>query len=180
MQLPANLKTIISSVLILLGAYGLLFLLSLVIWTFRDVRSRSRDVLVQILATLLVLVFNIPGLLLYFVLRPQETLTETYEHALGQEALLQDIEERYICPNCKRKVDADFAVCPFCQHELRKHCQNCARLLNLNWDLCPYCGQQQVAEIQVQETPIQETPVQETPTQETPVQGAGEGPAEAL
>ena len=170
LQLPANLKTIISSVLILLGAYGLLFLLSLVIWTFRDIRSRSRDVLVQILATLLVLVFNIPGLLLYFVLRPQETLTEAYEHALGQEALLQDIEERYICPNCKRKVDADFAVCPFCQHELRKHCQNCARLLNLNWDLCPYCGQQQAAETPAPETPVQETPVQETPVEVTPVQ----------
>jgi len=143
-QLPANLKTIISFVLMLLGAYGLLFLLSLVIWTFRDIRSRSRDVLVQILATLLVLVFNIPGLLLYFVLRPQETLTEAYEHALGQEALLQDIEDRYICPSCKRKVDGDFAVCPFCRNELRKPCQNCARLLNLNWDVCPYCGQQQV------------------------------------
>ena len=156
-SLPANLKTIISFVLILLGAYGLLFLLSLVIWTFRDIRSRSRDVLVQILCTLLVLVFNIPGLLLYFVLRPQETLSEAYEHALGQEALLQEIEDRYICPNCKRKVDADFAICPFCQHQLRKPCQNCARLLNLNWDLCPYCGQPQAIETTVPETPVQET-----------------------
>jgi RNA polymerase subunit RPABC4/transcription elongation factor Spt4 len=167
MQLPANLKTIISSVLILLGAYGLLFMFSLVIWTFRDIRSRSRDVLVQILATLLVLVFNIPGLLLYFVLRPQETLTEAYEHALGQEALLQDIEERYICPNCKRKVDADFAICPFCQHELRKHCQDCGRLLNLNWDLCPYCGHQQAEVTTAPETAVQEIPAQETPAQET-------------
>jgi RNA polymerase subunit RPABC4/transcription elongation factor Spt4 len=175
MQLPANLKTIISSVLILLGAYGLLFMFSLVIWTFRDIRSRSRDVLVQILATLLVLVFNIPGLLLYFVLRPQETLAEAYEHALGQEALLQDIEERYICPNCKRKVDADFAICPFCQHELRKHCQDCGRLLNLNWDLCPYCGHQQVEVTTAPETAEQEIPAQETPAQET-----GAGPAQAL
>ena len=175
MQLPANLKTIISSVLILLGAYGLLFMFSLVIWTARDIRSRSRDVLVQILATLLVLVFNIPGLLLYFVLRPQETLAEAYEHALGQEALLQDIEERYICPNCKRKVDADFAICPFCQHELRKPCSSCTRLLNLNWVLCPYCGQQQLVVSPVPETRAQEMPVQETPAQET-----GGGPAEAL
>jgi RNA polymerase subunit RPABC4/transcription elongation factor Spt4 len=175
MQLPANLKTIISSVLILLGAYGLLFMFSLVIWTFRDIRSRSRDVLMQILATLLVLVFNIPGLLLYFVLRPQETLTEAYEHALGQEALLQDIEERYICPNCKRKVDAEFAICPSCQHELRKHCPNCERLLNLNWDLCPYCGHQQV------EAPTApETAVPEIPAQETPVEESGAGPSEAL
>ncbi|MGC8788220.1 MAG: zinc ribbon domain-containing protein, partial [Anaerolineae bacterium] len=91
MVLPATVKTIISFVLILLGAYAVLFLISLVIWTFRDIRSRTRDILVQILATLLVIVFNIPGLLLYFVLRPRETLAEAYEHALGQEALLQDI-----------------------------------------------------------------------------------------
>lgn len=144
MQLPANITTIVSFVLMLLGAYGVLFLLSLVIWTFRDIRSRTRDVLVQILATLLVLVFNIPGLLLYFVLRPQQTLTEAYEHALSQEALLQDIEDRYVCPSCKRRAEADFAVCPHCRNELRKSCNHCGRLLNLNWDLCPYCGHEQV------------------------------------
>nr|MBC7244591.1 zinc ribbon domain-containing protein [Chloroflexota bacterium] len=143
MVLPATIKTIISFVLILLGAYAVLFLFSLIIWTFRDIRSRTRDVLVQILATLLVLVFNIPGLLLYFVLRPQETLTEAYEHALGQEALLQDIEERYICPSCKRKAEADFIICPYCHAELRKRCPNCERLMSLSWDICPYCGQQQ-------------------------------------
>lgn len=146
MQLPANVKTILSFVLMLLGAYGLLFLLSLVIWTFRDIHSRTRDVLLQILATLLVLVFNIPGLLLYFVLRPQESLTEAYEHALGQEALLQDIEERYVCPNCKRKVEEEFVVCPYCSVELRKRCADCERPLNFSWDVCPYCGQRQVAE----------------------------------
>ncbi|MGB9879438.1 MAG: zinc ribbon domain-containing protein [Anaerolineae bacterium] len=146
MVLPATVKTIISFVLILLGAYAVLFLISLVIWTFRDIRSRTRDILVQILATLLVIVFNIPGLLLYFVLRPRETLAEAYEHALGQEALLQDIEERYICPSCKRKADADFIVCPYCHNTLRKRCPNCGRLLSLNWDVCPYCGLQQSSE----------------------------------
>ncbi|MGQ9493692.1 MAG: zinc ribbon domain-containing protein [Anaerolineae bacterium] len=146
MVLPTTIKTIISFALVLLGAYIMLFLFSLIIWTIRDIRSRTRDVLVQILATLLVLVFNIPGLLLYFVLRPQETLTEAYEHALGQEALLQDIEERYICPNCKRKADADFIICPYCHAELRKRCPNCERLMSLNWDVCPYCGSQQSVE----------------------------------
>ncbi|MBC7233097.1 MAG: zinc ribbon domain-containing protein [Chloroflexi bacterium] len=146
MVLPATVKTIISFALMLIGAYAVLFLISLVIWTFRDIRSRTRDVLVQILATLLVVVFNIPGLLLYFVLRPRETLTEAYEHALGQEALLQDIEERYICPNCKRKADADFLICPYCHHGLRKRCPKCGRLLSLNWDICPYCGLQQGSE----------------------------------
>lgn len=140
MELPANIQTIIGFVLVLLGAYAALFLLALVIWTFRDIRSRTRDVLLQILATLLVLVFNVPGVILYFILRPQDTLDEAYEHALGQEALLQDIEERYICPSCRRKTEADFLVCPYCHTELRKRCPDCEDLMNLNWDVCPYCG----------------------------------------
>jgi len=143
MELPANIQTIIGSILALLGAYAALFLIALVIWTFRDIRSRTRDILQQILATLLVLVFNVPGLLLYFILRPQYTLDEAYEHALGQEALLQDIEERYICPSCRRKAHADFLICPYCHAELRKRCPNCERLINLNWEVCPYCGQEQ-------------------------------------
>lgn len=143
MELPANIQTIIGSILALLGAYAALFLIALVIWTFRDIRSRTRDILQQILATLLVLVFNVPGLVLYFILRPQYTLDEAYEHALGQEALLQDIEERYICPSCRRKAHADFLICPYCHAELRKRCPNCERLMNLNWEVCPYCGQEQ-------------------------------------
>ena len=143
MELPANIQTIIGSILALLGAYAALFLIALVIWTFRDIRSRTRDILLQILATLLVLVFNVPGLVLYFILRPLYTLDEAYEHSLGQEALLQDIEERYICPSCKRKAQADFLICPYCHAELRKRCPNCERLINLNWEVCPYCGQEQ-------------------------------------
>ncbi len=142
MNLPANIKTLIGFTLLLLGAYAVLLLLSLVVWTLRDIRSRSRDVLMQILGTLLVLVFNVPGLILYFVLRPRETLAEAYERALGQEALLQDIEERYVCPSCKRKMEGDFLVCPHCRTELRKRCPHCQRLMNLGWDVCPYCAQQ--------------------------------------
>jgi len=140
MELPADLQTIISFVLLLLGAYGILFLIALVLWTFRDIHSRSRDIFVQILATLLVVVFNLPGLMLYFILRPRYTLDEAYEHALGREALLQDIEDRYICPNCRRKAEADYLLCPHCRTVLRKCCPDCARLVNLNLEVCPYCG----------------------------------------
>jgi RNA polymerase subunit RPABC4/transcription elongation factor Spt4 len=173
MELPANLQSIISFALLLLGAYGVLFLIAMVLWTFRDIRARSRDILVQILATLLVLVFNIPGLLLYFILRPRYTLDEAYEHALGQEALLQDIEERYICPNCRRKAEADFLLCPHCHTRLRKRCPQCERLINLLWEVCPYCGQEQPqmgeeSALQLQEqTEIEfEEPVEPAPAEQ--------------
>jgi RNA polymerase subunit RPABC4/transcription elongation factor Spt4 len=164
MELPANLQSIISLVLLLLGAFGVLFLIALILWTFRDIRSRSRDILVQILATLLVLVFNIPGLMLYFILRPRHTLDEAYEHALGQEALLQDIEERYICPNCRRKAEADYLLCPHCRTQLRTRCPQCGRLLHLHWEVCPYCGQEQTQaedQLELPEEPTETQPEEE-------------------
>jgi len=127
-------------VIALVGAFFLAFWVSLIVWTFRDVRSRSRDVFAQLLAVLMVIVFNVAGLVLYFMLRPQETLAEQYERALEEEALLQDIEERYNCPGCKHKIRADFQYCPSCHTRLKQVCPSCGKLIQLQWDMCPYCG----------------------------------------
>ena len=130
--------------------------ISLVIWTFRDIRSRSRDVFAQLLATLLVLIFNVPGLLIYLLLRPPERLADAYERALEEEALLQDIEERALCPGCKRQIEPDFILCPSCHTPLRKHCVECNRILHLKWNVCPYCGA--VQEERPAETPPARVP----------------------
>jgi RNA polymerase subunit RPABC4/transcription elongation factor Spt4 len=92
------------------------------------------------LATLVVLLFGPLGVPIYLILRPRETLAEAYERSLEEEALLQDIEEREVCPGCKRRVEPDFIICPDCHTELKKVCQNCNRLLYLVWSVCPYCG----------------------------------------
>lgn len=140
-QLPAELGMIVQVALFFIGAYVLAFWLSLVIWTFVDIRSRSRDILAALLALLLVLIFNVPGLIIYMVLRPKETLTEAYQRALEEEALLQDIEDQFVCPGCKQKIEGDFLVCPNCHTQLKERCPNCSHLLNLKWNICPYCGQ---------------------------------------
>lgn len=140
--LPPGVTTAIQMTLFVLGAYAVAFHLGLVIWTARDIAGRSRDWLVRTLAVLLVLVFSVPGLLLYFVLRPRETLAEVYGRALEEEALLQDIEDQATCPNCKRRVQQDFAVCPYCRTALKGRCASCRRLLSPHWEVCPYCGQE--------------------------------------
>ena len=122
------------------GAYFLAMWISLVIWTFRDVRARSRDLFLQILSLALVVVFNLPGLVLYFLLRPRETLAEAYERELAEEAMLQDIEEKQACPNCHQKIQPDFLLCPNCRTTLKRQCEHCHRLLSLRWNVCPYCG----------------------------------------
>jgi RNA polymerase subunit RPABC4/transcription elongation factor Spt4 len=128
----------------LLAAFMTATWISAVIWTFRDIRARSRDIFAQILATLMVLIFfplfPLPGLMLYFILRPRETLSEVYERSLEEEALLQGIEERLACPGCNRRIEEDFMICPTCHTRLKKECPTCGRLLHLRWNICPFCG----------------------------------------
>jgi RNA polymerase subunit RPABC4/transcription elongation factor Spt4 len=133
----------------LFGAFLTAIWISVVIWTFRDIRSRSRDVFAQILATLMVLIFfpffPLPGLILYMILRPRQTLAEVYERSLEEEALLQGIEERMACPGCNRRIHEEYMICPTCHTRLKKACVSCGRLLHLRWNICPWCGAVQTA-----------------------------------
>jgi RNA polymerase subunit RPABC4/transcription elongation factor Spt4 len=157
----------------IVGALMAAVWLSLIIWTFRDMRARSRDPFAQILATLVVALLPVVGLLVYLILRPRETLGESYERALEEEALLQEIEEKPVCPGCSRTIDHNWLLCPHCHTRLRKACPDCNSLMELQWNLCPYCGNQHidpyhvgppvvlVDEIIGDDAPISETPVDE-------------------
>jgi RNA polymerase subunit RPABC4/transcription elongation factor Spt4 len=136
----AAIPTILQILVAFLGAYFIALWFSMIIWTYYDIRARSQDLYVHIFATALVVVFNVFGLLLYFILRPRETLAEAYERSLEEETLLQEIEERQSCPNCRQRVSPDFMFCPYCHTELKHRCARCDRLLLLRWDLCPFCG----------------------------------------
>jgi predicted RNA-binding Zn-ribbon protein involved in translation (DUF1610 family) len=140
MELPANLNVYAAAALFVIGAYLMAIYVGMVVWTFRDIHSRSRDILAQILSVLLVLLFNLPGILVYILVRPKETLSDAYERALAEEAVLQDLEDRQVCPSCQHRIREDYVVCPHCKHELRSRCANCGRLLVPSWELCPYCG----------------------------------------
>lgn len=142
MQLP-SLETIVSYATIcfsILGALLAAVWLSLVIWTFRDMRLRSRDPFAQLLAAVVVAALPGAGLIVYLILRPPETLAEAYERALEEEALLQEIEERPACPGCSRTVQPNWILCPHCHTRLRKVCPDCNALMELQWNLCPFCG----------------------------------------
>jgi RNA polymerase subunit RPABC4/transcription elongation factor Spt4 len=125
------------------GAYFVAFWFSLIVWTFRDIRSRSRDLFSQALGTILVLPpppLNLGGLILYLILRPRDTLAETYERSLEEEALLQGIEDVEVCPACKQLIESDYIVCPQCYTQLKRKCRDCNRLMDLTWTVCAYCG----------------------------------------
>jgi hypothetical protein len=114
--------------------------LSLIFWSYRDIRQRSRDPLLRLLAVLVVAVLFLPGILIYYILRPPHTLEDEYQQTLEEEALLQTIEESPLCPGCNRQLQPDWIVCPNCHTRVKKRCQNCGKSIELPWNICPYCG----------------------------------------
>lgn len=136
--------TTISNLVLIGAAFSAAFIaalwLSLIFWTYRDIQKRAKDPLLRVLAALIVAVLFLPGIIIYLIIRPPQTLEEQYQFALEEEALLQSIEENTLCPGCGRKTHDDWIICPNCQTKLKKNCHQCGKLMDLAWNLCPYCG----------------------------------------
>ena len=126
------------------GVWALLLWLSIVVWVYRDVRDRTRDSSLQVMSVFVVLMFfpgfNIPGLALYLMLRPRDTMEEVYARSLEEEALLRELGDEGSCPSCRRLTEKDFHFCPSCQTQLKDECAKCGKLLSFSWVACPYCG----------------------------------------
>ena len=108
-----------------------------------------------------------------------------YARELEEEALLQEIEDRHTCPDCERRVEPDFQLCPWCGATLRNRCTACSKLLNLRWEICPYCGEEAPAATQIYE-PFEPEMGVETEAEELEDQAregdvlAEEGPSDAF
>ena len=139
MSLPEGVLFAIQVAVAMLVAYIVALWFSLMVWTYRDIRARSKDLLVHVFSVLLVTVFSLPGMLMYLALRPRETIAERYDRALEEETLLRDLEQHVACPSCKRLAQPEFVICPNCRTTLRRPCPRCGKPLDLDWRACPYC-----------------------------------------
>jgi RNA polymerase subunit RPABC4/transcription elongation factor Spt4 len=134
--LPQDIGLVITIYLIVVVAA---IWLGMVVWAYRDMRARSRDRLAQLGVGVMVALLTLPGLIIYLLMRPRETLTESYERSLEEEALLQEIEEKPTCPGCGQRVRETWQACPHCNTRLKRVCTHCRQLLELSWQICPYC-----------------------------------------
>jgi RNA polymerase subunit RPABC4/transcription elongation factor Spt4 len=130
----------VRGIVVVLALYVAALWITLIFWTYRDIRQRTRDPIVQSVSVLLVLFFFVPGLWLYLILRPRNTLAELYERSLEEEALLQELEDQKSCPSCKRRVQDEYLICPSCRAQLKEPCRQCSRPLHYAWIACPFCG----------------------------------------
>lgn len=91
------------------------FWLLLPIWVFVDAQKRGFK---APLWTLLVLLTNVIGLLVYLVVRPE-----------------------YVkCRKCRRQLSTDFVNCPYCGTRNKDLCSSCSQILEEDWAACPNCG----------------------------------------
>ena len=144
-ELVNTIATIVGVIVAVMGAFLFAFWIAMGIWTFNDIRSRTRDWLAILLACVLVLIFPIVGWVLYLMIRPKETLAEVYDRALEEEALLREIEETLACPSCGVPAKENWVYCPNCHNQLQHTCPSCGNLVRNEWDICVYCGASQQA-----------------------------------
>jgi RNA polymerase subunit RPABC4/transcription elongation factor Spt4 len=152
-ELINNLATIVGIIVAMLGAFLFAFWVAMGLWTFNDIRSRSRDWLIILLACVLVMVFPIVGLVLYLMIRPKDTLAEVYDRALEEEALLRELEETMACHTCGVPVKENWVYCPNCHNQLQHSCVACGKLVRNEWEICVFCGAEQQASV-VQPAPM--------------------------
>ena len=142
-ELSNTIATLIGIFVALLGAFLFAFWIAMGIWTFNDIRSRTRDWLAIALASLLVLVFPLVGLVLYMMIRPRETLADVFDRALEEESLLRELESTLSCYRCGLPVQDNWNFCSGCHSQLRYACSNCGKAMRHEWDICVNCGADQ-------------------------------------
>ncbi|MFH0776234.1 MAG: zinc ribbon domain-containing protein [Patescibacteria group bacterium] len=131
-------------------AYLFVVLVAIVIWVARDVVARSKSLVFQVFAILLVITLNLPGLLIYLIVRPQKTLVEKYHETLEHRVLVEGEET---CPKCDRPLPLNFQFCPSCGEEARKQCKKCHKLVSKSWSVCPYCGTKKSTQKKIESEP---------------------------
>lgn len=137
----------ISNFLVFLSGFSIVFLvilwISLIIWTYRDIRLRTNDRFLRIVSVLISTILFVPGVFIYLLLRPYKTLDEAYQVSLEEEALLQTLEEFSSCPGCDRQIAEEWMICPDCHTRLKKKCAGCGKTIIMTWDICPFCEEVQ-------------------------------------
>ena len=112
----------------LVVAYIAMMWMALPMWTFNDVRARSQNVVTQLLATMVVFVTGPFGLVLYWMLRPQQTLVEAYAHSF-KEVLSKKSKAGISAPRAMRASNPTFSSA----HHVRRNSAASAISVVISW-----------------------------------------------
>ena len=127
--------------------FGTLFVVALVVfwlviigWVWIDSSERTSKKGLKIGYILLVIFFNIFGLIIYLIIRPSETIEEIYWEDLERRYLKYETSELGDCPRCGSQLYPGYVFCTNCGYRLKVKCTQCGVLIDKDHVFCEYCG----------------------------------------
>jgi len=121
----------------------IIFWLTVIFWTVKDAKVRNGNFWFILLAVFLLMVFNVLGLLVYLLIRPNTTKEEEYWSDLERKYLLYETDGLIECPKCNNLLFPDYIACPHCGYNVKHECSKCGVFIKNEWKFCPYCGTKQ-------------------------------------
>jgi len=127
--------------------FGTLFIVALVVfwlviigWVWIDSSERTSKKGLKIGYILLVIFFNVFGLIIYLIIRPSETIEEIYWEDLERRYLKYETSELGDCPRCGSQLYPGYVFCTNCGYRLKVKCPQCGVLIDKDHVFCEYCG----------------------------------------
>lgn len=106
-----------------------------ILWTIRDVASRTNNVFWQIMAVVLVTILTpILGLPIYLFLRPARSKRD---RIAWRESIIAQVAA---CPACNHKNPLHHDFCTQCGQQMTVKCKECKNNYQWIYDYCPQCG----------------------------------------
>jgi len=127
-----------TALFVLLG----LFWIVLIGWVWIDSGERTSNTSYRVIYLLLVIILNIPGLIIYFIIRPSETIEQIYWADLERRYLKYETAELGDCSKCGSQLLPGYIYCTNCGNEIKKKCPTCGVMIGKNVKFCAYCGTQ--------------------------------------
>ncbi len=135
-----------------------IFWIVVLYWVWLDSGDRVSSISARIGYVLLPLFLFVPGLIIYLLIRPPQTIEEIYWADLERRYLKYETSELGDCPKCGTQLFPGFTYCPNCRLVLKVKCPNCEVEMDKHYKYCPSCGET----INKSDTPV----VEEVPSRE--------------
>ncbi len=109
-------------------------------WVWLDSGDRTSSKPMRIAYVILTGVLLIPGLIIYLLIRPSQTIEDIYWADLERRYLKYETSELGDCPKCGTQLYPGFTYCPNCRYKLKVKCPKCEVEMDKQYLYCPSCG----------------------------------------
>lgn len=124
----------------ILGFVLVVFWLFIIGWVWVDSGERTSKRGLRVGYVLLSVFLNIPGLIIYLIIRPSETIEEIYWADLERRYLKYETADLGDCPKCGSQLFPGYVHCTNCGYTIKARCPKCNVLVNKDHKYCEFCG----------------------------------------